>query len=99
MAIDPHQIAQTAYGLWKESLERHDDSYLDYLNPQVGDLVLEITVGAMALEEGIYMPSCLGWLDSDVTLFPVRLRQMDGTVSEWATCQFVKVPSDLWPQR
>ncbi len=99
MPIVPQQIAQTTYDLWKESLERHDDSYLDYLNPQVGDLVLEITVGAMALEEGIYMPSCLGWLDSDADHYPVRLQQLDGTTSEWTTCQFVKVPSDLWPQR
>lgn len=92
--MSAHEIALAAWEAWTESLERFDGSYADLANPVVGDLVLEITDGARALEQDKFMPASLGWL-RERSGDEAVVEQLDGSVSHWQHAKFVRVDQQL----
>ena len=84
-------MARQAWQSWLKGLELLDDSWREQGDPQVGDTVLEIASGGMALQRGMFLPSTLGQL-----LTPLR----DGQAIDGAVTSIQRLDNDetaLWP--
>lgn len=85
-------MARQAWQSWLLALELLDESWREQADPQVGDTVLEISTGGMALQRGMFMPSSLGKL-----LTPLR----EGQAVEGELASIERLDNGeiaLWPQ-
>ncbi len=94
-------VARNAYAAWSSALanaSRNPSRYERLANPQMGDLVLEVTRGVIVLvrDQWDEHGRALGWMrpaenpGDDCTLIA-----LDGTVTNWSNSKFVAV---LTPQ-
>jgi hypothetical protein len=99
--MDDAALARRVWEAWVEALQVHDGSFEQFINPQVGDLVLEITDGAQALQAGTFLPTSFGTLmteleDGHTSAEVVAIiESADGLRHEWTRGQFIRVPEHL----